>query len=205
MGLPVMILGASGSGKTASLRGFEPGTLGMINVAKKPLPFKTQMKPMNTDSYDQIKRALQQAKVRSIAIDDAQYLLANEFMRSAKVNGYQKFVDIALNCWNLIQFVSELPEDKIVYFLWHSEIDERGFERAKTIGKMLNEKITLEGMFTIVLKTVVKDGGYYFSTQTNGADTVKSPMGLFDAELIENDLAMVDRRIREYYGSSGQV
>ena len=127
--------------------------------------------------------------------------MANEFMRSAKITGYQKFTDIALNFWTLIQvIIKELPADVIVYFLGHVERDANGNEKFKTIGKMLDEKITVEGLFTIVLKTLVQDGRYLFTTQTNGSDTVKSPMGMFNTPIIDNDLKMVDQTIRNYYG-----
>lgn len=201
MGLPVLIIGESGSGKSASMRNFQPGELGIINVSRKPLPFHTSLKCVNTDNYMQIDDTITKAKAKSLVIDDAQYLMANEFMRNAKVNGYQKFTDIALNFWTLVQtVVNDLPDQKIVYFMAHTERDASGNEKMKTIGKMLDEKITIEGLFTIVMKTVVQDGRYMFSTQTNGQDTVKTPMGMFDQPLIDNDLRMVDITIREYYG-----
>lgn len=201
MGVPVLILGESGSGKSASLRNFSPEDIGVINVSGKPLPFRSALKCENTDNYARITMMLERAKVKSLAIDDAQYLMANEFMRSAKTSGYQKFTDIALNFWNLVQTViGKMADDKIVYFLAHTERDGNGNEKMKTIGRMLDEKITVEGMFTIVFKTVVQDRKYMFSTQTNGMDTVKSPMGMFDALLIDNDLKMVDQTIRDYYG-----
>lgn len=201
MGVPVLILGESGSGKSASMRNFKPGEVGIINVSGKPLPFRTSLKCVNTDNYMQIDDTITKAKAKSLVIDDAQYLMANEFMRNAKVNGYQKFTDIALNFWTLVQtVVNDLPDQKIVYFMAHTERDASGNEKMKTIGKMLDEKITIEGLFTIVMKTVVQDGRYMFSTQTNGQDTVKTPMGMFDQPLIDNDLRMVDMTIREYYG-----
>lgn len=204
MGIPVMILGESGSGKSSSMRNFAPNEIGIINVGKKPLPFRSQIKPFNSDNYTKIVDVMQKAKAKSIVIDDCQYLMANEFMRNAKVTGFQKFTDIALNFWSLVQIViDQLPEDVIVYFLGHIERDANGNEKFKTIGKMLDEKITIEGLFTIVLKTVVSDGKYQFSTQTNGMDTVKSPLGMFDEPLIENDLKMVDETIRDYYNIKG--
>ena len=204
MGIPVMILGESGSGKSSSMRNFTPNEIGIINVGKKPLPFRSQIKPFNSDNYTKIVDVMQNAKVKSIVIDDCQYLMANEFMRNAKVTGFQKFTDIALNFWSLVQIViDQLPEDVIVYFLGHIERDANGNEKFKTIGKMLDEKITIEGLFTIVLKTVVSDGKYQFSTQTNGMDTVKSPLGMFSEPLIENDLKMVDETIRDYYNIKG--
>ncbi len=199
MGIPVLIMGPSGSGKSTSMRNFKSGELGIINVSRKPLPFRTDLKPFCSDNYAQIDSVIRKAKTKSLVIDDCQYLMANEFMRNAKITGYQKFTDIALNFWTLIQVViNELPEDTIVYFMAHTELDANGNEKMKTIGKMLDEKITLEGLFTIVLKTFVKDGKYGFTTQSNGADTVKSPIDMFPPE-IDNDLKMVDTTIREYW------
>lgn len=204
MGIPVLILGESGSGKSASMRNFQPGEIAIFNVSSKPLPFRTQIKTKNSDRYEvidtTIKKAISDKGIKTYAIDDAQYLMANEFMRNAKVNGYQKFTDIALNFWSLVQMViKETPDNVIVYFMGHIERDSNGNEKFKTIGKMLDEKITVEGLFTVVLKTLVQDGNYYFSTQTNGMDTVKSPMGLFDQPVIDNDLKYVDQQIRAYY------
>ena len=201
MGIPVLILGESGSGKSASLRNFKPDQVGVFNVGGKPLPVRSKLKKVDTDSYKVIMGGLSCMKTPSAVIDDAQYLMANEFMRRCKEVGFQKFTDMATSYWQLVQYViKELPADRVVYFLSHIERDNNGNEKCKTIGKMLDEKITVEGMFTVVLKTHVQDGRYTFVTQTNGMDTVKSPMGMFDQLEIDNDLAMVDKTIREYYG-----
>lgn len=200
MGIPVMIYGQSGSGKSTSLRNFEPDEVCVVNVSGKPLPFKTKIKTYNCDDYVKIDMAIRSAPANAIVIDDATYLMTNEFMRGAKTTGYQKFTDMALNFWTLIQTAIRLPENKVIYFMGHVDLDQNGNEKFKTIGKLLDEKVTLEGLFTIVLKTVVTDGKYQFSTQTNGTDTVKSPMGMFKETLIENDLKMVDANIREYWG-----
>lgn len=200
MGIPVMILGESGTGKSASLRNFSQDEIGVINVCGKPLPFRNQIKDLKTDNYMAIEKALKASTKKAAVIDDCQYLMANEYMRQAKVTGYQKFTDIAQNFWTLVQVViRELPDDVIVYFLGHIERDQNGNEKFKTIGKMLDEKITVEGMFTVVLKTSVQDGRYLFSTRNSGNDTVKSPIGLFDEPYIDNDLKAVDTAIREYY------
>ncbi|MEN6296984.1 MAG: AAA family ATPase [Rectinema sp.] len=199
MGIPVMILGGSGSGKSASMRNLNPNTYGLINVVGKPLPFKSDKRPINSDDYATITAALKRASSDIIVIDDAQYLMANEFMRRAKETGYQKFTDIGLSFWNLIRDVSVLPPQKVVYFLGHTEVDQNGFTKFKTIGKMLDEKITVEGLFTIVLRTFVQDEKFYFSTINDGTDTVKSPIGMFTDHYIDNDLALVDAAIRNYY------
>ena len=199
MAIITMIYGQSGTGKSTSLRNFRPDQVGLINVSGKPLPFRSEIPSIVTDDYTHIRQALSSAKAKSIVIDDATYLMVDEFMRNAKMPGYQKFTDMAFNFFQLIESARLLPDDKIVYFLGHSDRDQDGNEKFKTIGKLLDEKVTLEGKFTIVLKTVVKDGKYYFQTQNNGQDTVKSPIGMFKDELIDNDLAEVDRIIREYY------
>ena len=200
MGQAVLIIGESGTGKSASLRNFERGEVTLFNVAGKQLPFKGKfIHEIVTDSYREIKKGLQNLDTPVAVIDDSQYLMANEYMRRSDERGYDKFTEIATNYWELITMVAKLPFDKVVYFLSHSDTDANGREKVKTIGKMLDEKITVEGLFTIVLKTKVQDGKYSFLTQNNGNDTVKSPMGLFDATEIPNDLKAVDEKIRAYY------
>ena len=200
MAIIVMVYGQSGTGKSTSLRNFKPEDVCIVNVSGKPLPFKNKHKTFNTDDYMAIDAAIKKAPAKSIVIDDATYLMTGEYMRTAKVTGYQKFTDMALNYYTLVKAAAALPSDKIVYFMGHSDTDANGNEKFKTIGKMLDEKVTLEGMFTIVLKTVVTDGMYQFSTRNSGQDTVKTPLGMFNDVLIDNDLAMVDKTIREYYG-----
>lgn len=199
MAIIVMVYGQSGTGKSTSLRNFKPEDVCIVNVSGKPLPFKNKHKTFNTDNYMAIDEAIKKAPAKSIVIDDATYLMTGEYMRTAKVTGYQKFTDLALNYYTLVKTAAALPDGKIVYFMGHSDIDNNGNEKFKTIGKLLDEKITLEGMFTIVLKTVVTDGKYQFSTRNSGQDTVKTPMGMFDEPLIDNDLAAVDKAIRDYY------
>ena len=202
MGIPVMIFGESGSGKSTSLRNFKAEEVSVINVSKKPLPFRNNgLVIVNTNDYQRITSLLLKSQRKSIVIDDATYLLVGEFMKTAKTVGFQKFTDMALNFYQLVQLViDKLPPEKIVYFLGHVDRDANGNERFKTIGKLLDEKVTLEGLFTIVLKTEVHDRRYTFATQTNGMDTVKSPMGMFEHLQIDNDLQFVDKKIREYYG-----
>lgn len=202
MGIPVLILGESGTGKSASMRNLDPNRYELINVAGKPLPFKGGNIGENTDSYRKIKHIMKDTDKNIIVIDDAQYLMANEFMRRATERGYDKFTEIAQNFWELIQSIIALPAETIVYVMAHVERDQNGNEKIKTIGRMLDEKITVEGMFTIVLKTYVKDGKYGFLTQNSGRDTVKTPMGMFNSMEIDNDLNLVDLEIRDYYNFS---
>ena len=167
----------------------------------KPLPFKGRfINTVNSDKYDVIGDALGGMKTKIAVIDDAQYLMANEFMRRAMERGYDKFTEIANNFWTLGNYViTELPFDVTVNFLMHIDRDDAGNEKVKTIGKLLDEKITVEGMFTVVLKSIVKDGVYSFTTQSNGHDTVKSPLGMFPTYEIENDLKAVDNIIRDFW------
>ena len=203
MAVLVMIYGQSGTGKSTSLRNFTNDEVAVINVSGKPLPFRSKLTTYDTDSYTKISSALSKIERKSIVIDDATYLMVNEFMRTAKVAGYQKYTDMAVNFNSLVAQASQLANDKIVYFLGHSDLRDDGTEHFKTIGKMLDNYVTVEGKFTIVLKTVVQDGKYYFSTHNSGQDTVKSPLGMFEDNYIDNDLKAVDEVIREYYGIGG--
>lgn len=200
MGIPVLILGESGSGKSSSLRNFDVNEIGVFNVASKPLPFKKQIQRVNGASYNTIIKGLSNPKLKSYAIDDSQFLLVFESFDRAKETGYGKFTDMALNFYNLVRFVIEkTPPDCIVYFLHHTEHTDDGRTKAKTIGKMLDNQLTVEGMFSIVLLCKTDGNKHYFETQSDGATTAKSPMDMFDRE-IDNDLKMVDTTIREYWG-----
>ena len=204
MAIPVLILGESGTGKTASLRNCTPDRFGIINVSRKPLPFRSAMKPYNTDDYGKIVGALKLAKTKSIVIDDSQYLMVNSFMRRSKEKGYDKYTDIANAHWSLIDFIiNNLPGDMIVYLMSHIDRDQQGNEKAKTVGRMIDQYITLEGLFTIVLKTRVMDGVYTFQTHNSGFDTVKTPIGMFESDEIDNDIVLVDDAIRTYYEIGG--
>ena len=200
MGIPVLLLGESGSGKSASLRNFDPAEVGVFNVASKPLPFRKKLKVVNGATYKKIVTALTNPTLKAYVIDDSQYLLAFEYFHNAKETGYEKFTNIALNFRNLIKFVIEnTPPDCIVYFLHHIEETASGKVKAKTIGKMLDEKLTVEGLFSIVLICQTDGKEHKFITQSDGFTTAKSPMEMFPLE-IDNDLKLVDATIREYYG-----
>lgn len=201
MGIPVLILGESGSGKSASLRNFDPGEVVIYNVAGKPLPFRNGAKMMRADNptYNQILKSLISGKVKRYVIDDSQYLLCFELFDRSGETGYTKFTEMAKHFYDLIQTViRKLPSDTIVYFLHHTEQVGDRF-KAKTIGKMLDEKLTVEGLFSIVLMAKNVDGKHFFLTQSDGSDTVKTPMEMFTDAEIDNDLKVVDTTIREYY------
>lgn len=205
MGLPVLILGESGSGKSTSLRNFNKDELVIYNVAGKPLPFRggTQLNRADNVSYNAIMQNLSKKKFRCYVIDDSQYLLAFELFGRVAEKTYDKFTEMAVHFYDLIQFViRQMPPDCIVYFLHHTD-DIDGKVKAKTVGKMLNEKLTVEGLFSIVLMAKNLDGRYIFRTHSDGRDTVKTPMGMFEQDEIDNDLKAVDAAIREYYNMKG--
>ena len=200
MGIPVLVLGESGSGKSTALRNFDPAEIGIFNVASKPLPFRKKMMVVNGAGYGTILKSLSNPKLKAYAIDDSQYLLAFEFFDRAQETGYGKFTELALNFRNLIQFViMNTPPDVIVYFLHHTERRDDGVLKAKTIGKMLDEKLTVEGLFSIVLLCQARQDKHVFVTQSSGISTAKSPMDMFPGE-IDNDLKYVDTAIRDYWG-----
>ena len=192
-------MGKSGSGKTASLRNFKPGEVLVCSVANKPLPFKTKLDVVKTPSYAKLYEAMKDKKYKAYVIDDSQYLMAFEMFSRAKETGYGKFTDIAVNFERLLRTIREsMPDDCIVYLLHHTEVDDMGDLKAKTVGKMLDSQLTIEGLFSIVLMTETDGKEYKFITQSNGHTTAKSPMDMFPAE-IDNDLKLVDKTIREYY------
>ena len=205
----ILIMGESGTGKSTSIRNCDPSITAIVNPVGKPLPFRgsKNFKTLNgvTDSDEICKfmRKAAQDGAKIIIIDDFQYILAIPFMNRIKETGWDKYNDFGANYFNIIDICKELPNDVCVYYLTHCETLESGLTTVKLIGKLLREKITIEGLFTIVLRTCVSEGKYYFFTQNSGKDTVKSPMGMFDAFSIDNDLAYVDAKIRNYYELDG--
>ena len=200
MGIPVLILGESGSGKSASLRNFEPEDVSIFNVASKPMPFRKRLPTKSTSDYGLIVACIENSKKKAFVIDDSQYLMCFESFTRAKETGFNKFTDIALHFYNLVQFVIyKTDPDVIVYFLHHTETDSNTSKvKAKTVGKMIDNQLTLEGLFSIVLMCVTDGKNHNFITQSDGFTTAKSPMEMFP-DVIDNDLKMVDQTIREYY------
>ena len=204
MGVAVLILGASGSGKSTSLRNFKRGEVCVLNVAGKPLPFRGNLDVVNNATYESIWATLKDGEFRSYVVDDSQYLLAFEMFDRAKETGYGKFTDIALRFRNMISYVARnTSPDTIVYFLHHTEETDSGKIKAKTVGKMLDNQLTVEGLFSTVLLATTDGMNYKFVTQSDGTTTAKSPMGMFEKE-IDNDLKFVDDTIREYWGLKGE-
>lgn len=202
MAKPILLLGASGSGKSASLRNYAPDEINIINVLGKELPFRNKHRLVVTTDYATIKSKLAGAPADVIVIDDAGYLMTSAFMRRSAEKGYEKFTDLAKDFYDLINYIQyTLPAEKIVVLTMHTDVSEQsGITKPKTIGKLLDEKICIEGMFGIVLISQRVEGKYTFRTQSTGYDVAKTPMGMFDSEEIENDLKFVTDTVRKYYG-----
>ncbi len=199
MGIPVLILGASGSGKSTSLQYFSQQEVMVFNVAGKPFPFQKKLDKINNATYREIGKELEQKRYKKYVVEDSQYLLAFDLFNRAKETGYGKFTDIAVRFYNMIQYViRKMPENTIVYFLHHTEETANGKIKAKTIGKMLDDQLTVEGLFSIVLLAETDGTNYRFITQSDGYTTCKSPINMFEKE-IKNNLKKVDETIREYW------
>ena len=203
--IPVLIIGRSGAGKTTSLRNCVGKDFNVIKVLDKPFPFKGKIPSCVTDDYQTVMRQLIACKAKSIVIDDAGYLITNQFMRGHSSTGagnavFEFYNKVADNFWALIDFIiKRLPPDKIVYMIMHEEATDSGEIKPKTIGKLLDEKVNVPGMFTIVLRCIEESGKHFFVTQASNGAVSKSPMGMFDDLVIDNDLLAVDTTIREYY------
>ncbi len=203
MGVAVLVLGASGSGKSASMRNFKENDVRILNVASKPLPFRNvnKLKKADKATYAMIKGAVKSGQTLSYVVDDAQYLMAFESFDKINETGYSKFSAMAKNYEDMLRTIQEdTSPDTIVYIMQHIDKDEDGNIKAKTLGKMLDQQLTVEGLFSIVLLAKAEERRHFFITQSDGTNPCKSPMGMFDEIEIDNDLKMVDDTIREYYG-----
>ena len=208
----VLVIGQSGSGKSTSLRNLDPKSTFIINVLDKPLPFRGYKKLYNsenknffcTDNHEKVISYInavneRRPEITTLIIDDAHFLMANEFMERACEKGFTRFSEIAQHMWMVMCAITSAREDLTCFVLSHSELDNTGVSKPKTVGKMLDEKITLEAMVTVCLHTMVKDGQYKFLTQNDGCHVCKSPLGLFDEVLIDNDLLIVKEKIENYF------
>ena len=206
MGLPVLIYGKSGSGKSRSLKFFGEEEILLFNIEGKALPFRQTFKYVcRTDNVDTIIEQLLKMPCKSAVIDDAGYLITNTFMGGHSNTGtgnaqFQFYNKLADQFWGLVQYIiNDLPVEKIVYVMMHEEQDDFGNIKPKTIGKLLDQKVCIEGMFTIVLRAVADSQGHAFITQAEDMAVSKSPLGMFESDRIDNDLILVEKAIRDYY------
>lgn len=218
MGTPVLILGDSGAGKSYSLRNFTPDEVILLQCIPKMLPFRATGWKLNgkelPDGFvqrgniirfdawdavlDSINRMVLSKNRRILVIDDFQVVMQHENMMRAYQTGYQKFTEMADHVWQIIMAATRLPDDFRVYFLAHTE-ESDGKIRMKTTGKMLNEKLTPEGYFSIVLRAIKKDGKHVFLIKGDDNDTAKAPPDLFPGLTeMDNDLKAVDVAITEF-------
>lgn len=212
----VLIIGESGTGKSTSIRTLPHEETFIINVINKPLPFKgagkkyTKFSKDNLtgnyyagDNHDEIMKVisyvnLKRPEIKYLVIDDMGYTLTNDFMRSALVKGYDKFSMLAKDAWEIMKTINDTRPDLLCFMIMHSDTDQQGKSKPKTIGKLLDEKVCIEGMFTICLHSMVVDGQYYFITNNDGSHMAKSPLGMFSSLRIKNDLLMIAEYINEY-------
>ena len=197
--VPILLIGQSGSGKSTSLRNFTREEVAVVNVLGKPLPFKTDIKAPKCDDYNAILKAIAETKKKTIVIDDSNYLITNEFMNKSSVKGFDKYNEMGNNFFNLINGIKNIEGGKTVYLIMHEDTDENGNIKPKTIGKLLDDKVNIQGMFTICIRSMYDNGNYIFRLKTNGQDCVKTPFGMFETETMENDLKQFDKIVREYY------
>lgn len=208
MGVPVIIYGRSGTGKSRSLKGFAPDEIYLVNVMGKPLPFRQQFRYVTASSdLAKIQTGLVRMTTPAAVIDDAGYLMTERFMQGhggKQADQFRIYNDIADIMWGLMRLIqTQLPPDRIVYLMMHEDVSEYGESKLRTLGKLLDQKVCLEGLATIVLHSVIAPEGYKFRTQGSGQDVAKSPEGMFPELLIDNDLKAVDTAIRTYYGMGG--
>ena len=197
--VPVLLIGQSGSGKSTSLRNFKGDEVAVVNVLGKPLPFKSDIKAGKCDDYATILKAIASTPKKTIVIDDANYLITNEFMNKSSVKGFDKYNEMGNNFFNLINGIKNIKGGKTVYLIMHEDTDENGNIKPKTIGKLLDDKVNIQGMFTICIRAMFDNGNYIFRLKTNGQDCVKTPFGMFEGESMDNDLKEFDKVVREYY------
>lgn len=197
--VPILLIGASGTGKSTSLRNFNKDEVAVVNVLGKPLPFKSDINAPKCDDYKVILSSIAKTDRKTIIIDDANYLITNEFMSKSSVKGYDKYNDMANNFWNLINGIKNIEGGKTVYLIMHEDTDENGYVKPKTIGKLLDDKCNIQGLFTICIRSMFENGNYIFRLKTNGQDCVKTPFGMFEENEMENDLKEFNRVVREYY------
>lgn len=210
MGIPVIIYGKSGSGKSRSLKNFAEDEILLVNVEGKQLPFRKRFKyELKSDNIGTILTQINKMPCKVAVIDDAGYLMTHHFMANHKAKkgnaSFEMYDTIADTMYQLVKCIKDdIAEDKIVYIMMHEDTDDFGATKLRTIGKLIDSKVCLEGMVTICIRCMSDNGRHFFRTQTSGNDISKTPEDMFSAVEIENDLKAVDTAIRDYYGMTAE-
>lgn len=202
--ISILVLGKSGSGKSSSLRNLSTDEYSLVNPLGKELPFKCKSKGLESDNYDLIKKFYKETPKKLVITDDSNYLITNQFMRTHSKGGagnavFAVYNTLADEFWNLIQFKKSLDGGKVFVDFMHEDETEDGYVFPKTIGKLLNEKVCIEGMYTVVIRAMYKEGKYIFKLKSDGTDCVKTPIDMFEESECENDLKYIVEKVREYY------
>ena len=201
MAVCVIVYGKSGSGKSRSLKNFSEDEIYLVNILGKMMPFKGQFKYItNGDDVQTIMAGLAKMPTNAAVIDDFGYIMTNMWMRGHSAGDqFKLYSQIGDTVWNLIEYIKNLPNDKIVYLIMHDDTDDLGFSKLRTIGKLLDQKVCIEGLVTVVLHSIIKGDKHLFRTNSDGSDLAKSPEGMFKEAEIDNDLRAVDTAIRAYW------
>ena len=213
MAQKTLVMGESGTGKSTSMRNLDPAITSIVNPVGKPLPFKSKngkftMLNNETKSSNIVSWMKGQVKAgkKILVVDDFQYLLSIPYMNRIHEGGWDKWNDFGDDYFRLIDVCAELPADVRVYYLSHCETLDNGITTIKLIGKLLREKITIEGLFTTVLRTSVIDQKYYFLTQNSGNE-----IGAFKSDeemaardqVVAGDVQKPDSKGRRARGTAG--
>lgn len=193
------VLGKTGTGKSTSLRNFKKADgIGYITATGKQLPFKNDIPQYHAESYSKLMAAINQSEAPVVVIDDFNYYMTREEFAQANNKGYEKFTQMAVNVVNVIDLITNKKSDQRFYILAHSENNDNNELRLKTTGKMVSDKFVPEGLANQVVETAVIDGEFVFKVKTDGTG-IKTPMGMFDGEPVENDLKVLDEKIKAFY------
>ena len=196
----VLVISKSGTGKSSSLRNLKKGEASVVLCSGKELPFRSDISTMVPKTHLEVISAIERANAHIVVIDDANYLMSFEEMNRATEIGYVKFTQMATHMFDIFQAIIKKESDQTFYVMAHSAETEDGSIKFKTTGKMLSEKIVLEGLTNILITNeITSDGEFVFRVRTDGTG-VKTPLGMFKEETVPNDLVIVDKAIKDFYG-----
>jgi hypothetical protein len=209
----ILILGNSGAGKTTSLRNLNPAETLIINSDKKSLSWRGWKKKYNAENKNyivcsdahKIQGYLRHVNekmpnIKVVVIDTLNGIMLDMEMAERKANTFDQWRDLATSIYGICDMIGTLRDDLTVICTAHAqtEMTDGGymFTHMKTSGRKL-EKIVVESKFTTVLIAKANEGKYVFEVHAKNS-TAKTPLGLFEEDEIENDIAVVLQKLREY-------